>query len=138
MNIEDFKDIKIPEGDMLQLIFEHQKNLFWKYKDIEEKFIQRQIPNPPFNMDECLAQLHTKDLFWRITEELGEAANTLKLKPWKQTPMTTDQAHFFEELIDAFHFFIEMLYLVGLDAEALTKLYLQKNAVNNFRIRSKY
>lgn len=138
MNINDFKDITVPEGDLLRIIFQRQAQLLEKYRIQEEEFLGHPIPPQPFDLNGRPEQIHLKDMFWRITEELGEAANCLKLKPWKSTPMTTDEAHFLEEIVDAFHFFIEMLIFIGFDPETLTKLYLQKAAVNRFRQESNY
>lgn len=138
MNILDFPDIKIPEGDLLKLMFEKQAGLLEKYRDLEEKFLGHPIPPHPFDINGRAEQIHIKDMMWRITEELGEAANCLKLKPWKSTPMVTDEAHFLEEVVDAVHFFIEMLILIGFTPETLAKMYLQKEAVNRFRIASNY
>lgn len=137
MNIKDFQ-MEIPDGDRLEMIFKHQRELFDKYRALEEEFLGHAIPQIPFDLNQREAQVHLKDMFWRITEEVGEAANCLKLKPWKQTPMITDEAHFLEEMIDAFHFFVETLVFIGFTPETLAKMYLQKNAVNQFRIKSRY
>ena len=62
----------------------------------------------------------------------------LKNKPWKQTHMETDVEHYKEEIIDAFHFFVELCILSGIDEDDLFKIYLFKNEVNRFRQRSNY
>lgn len=82
--------------------------------------------------------MRLKDLAYRVVEELSEATNTLKNKPWKQDFVETDADHFYEELADAFHFFVEFAITAGLDAESLTKVYFAKSEVNKFRQRSGY
>lgn len=132
---------------MLEIIFAHQRKLMDRYHEIEENNVGHRVPfSPcehgpycgPLDLNDRAAQLRLKDFFWRITEEIGEAANTLKLKPWKSTPHTTDETHYREEIIDALHFFVEMLILSGFDAKTATKMYLQKNKVNQFRQASNY
>lgn len=145
MNVTDF-DSKLPEGDLLRALFNRQRELMRKYHEIEKTnigFIPFGMnPEDPhatgLDIQTGPAQQRLKDFFWRITEELGEAANTLKNKPWKTTHMITDEVHFREELIDALHFFIEMMILAGFNEESMVVCYLNKAEVNKFRQRSKY
>jgi len=137
VNVNDFEN-ETPEGDLLKVIFERQRMLMEKYHLIEESNLNTALPHAPLDLDDPKAQQRIKDFAWRITEELGEAMNCLKNKPWKVTHMVTDETHFLEELIDGVHFYVELLIMVGFDAESLTRMYLNKNDVNQFRIRSKY
>jgi hypothetical protein len=260
MNVEDFQ-IEIPEGDMLQIIFDHQRDLIDKYHPIEENLVSHSIPSAPFpgretvegqknllrkwdhqptttrvwkhagtlNVQDRASQLRFKDFAWRITEELteatlslgeenethyleelidalhfsvellimcgmfpltsevalqagqtgtpsgdsferafassdiwvrwvseyegheerktlayrvieklGEAMNRLKLKPWKVTAMLTDEMAFKQSLSEFFAALIDLLKASGFTAKTATQMYLNKNAVNQFRIGSKY
>lgn len=125
------------QGDRLEAIFRRQRKLMDKYEQIEREngFY---VPVGSANLNERKDQHYLKDLAWRITEELGEAMNCLKNKPWKQTHHETDEAHYREELIDGFHFYVELLILSGIDAEKLFMTYFQKSRVNQFRQRSGY
>jgi len=139
MNIEDVGGIEIREGeDKLDAIFARQKELMEKYHEIEKASGLLQTEEIPVDMDSPAGQARLKDFAWRVTEELGEAMNCLKQKPWKQTHMETDTIHYMEEIVDAFHFFIELCILSGLNADDLTIFYLKKSEVNKFRQRSKY
>lgn len=138
VNVRDFKDVPLPNGDFLKAIFEFQRELMKKYEEIERKSGLLQTDEVPVNLDSYAGQARLKDFAWRITEELGEAMNCLKMKPWKQTPQITDQDHYREELIDALHFFIELLILSGFTPEDVVGTYLQKANVNKFRQRSNY
>ena len=138
MNIKDFEDVQLPHGDKLELIFKRQKELAEKYHSIEEENAGRPLPTCPVNINSYRGQERLKDFAWRITEEIAEAMLCLKMRPWKITPQVTDKDHYYEEIIDAFHFFIELLIMSGLDAEKVTKLYLAKNEVNLWRQKSKY
>jgi len=140
MNIHDVDgpENKTIHGDMLKLIFQRQKELMEKYHPIEKSNGLLITEDCPVDLDDKKGQQRIKDFAWRVTEELGEAMNCLKNKPWKQTHMETDKEHFNEEIADAFHFFIELCILIGWDAEDLFNYYFRKSEVNKFRQRSNY
>lgn len=139
MNILDFPDVPLPDGDWLTAIFKGQQGLINRYHDIEKENGAVVVdPEDYGDIDLRHVQIRIKDLMQRTIEEMMEAANTLKNKPWKNTPMTTDKMHYYEELADALHFFIELCITSGLTAETLTKMYLQKHKVNEFRQESNY
>lgn len=137
MNVTDVKEQSDRPTCLLTAIFEKQKSLHEKYVDIETK---KGIltSHGPVDLNTCHGQQIIKDFMWRVTEEIGEAANCLKNKPWKSTEMLTDEAHYKEELMDALHFFIELLILSGFTAESAYDLYFKKNKVNQFRQGSNY
>lgn len=138
MNIKDVENIEKTSGDMLEEIFAGQKKLMEKYHIIEKEIGLLQTEDVPVDLQSHLGQARLKDFAWRITEEIGEAMSCLKNKPWKKTQMETDVTHYYEELADAFHFFVELCLLSGISAKDLHELYFKKHAVNSFRIRSKY
>ena len=124
---------------MLSIIFERQKELMAKYHDIEQANGAIVVdPALHGNLDNRYIQMRIKDMKQRCIEELMEAANTLKNKPWKQDTVLTDTDHFYEEIADAFHFFVELCITAGLDAGDLFKMYFLKSEVNKFRQRSGY
>ena len=137
MNIEDIKEVPIPK-DKLEAIFARQEELMRKYNKIEAKNDLLQTDKIPVDIHSHTGQARLKDFAWRITEEFGEAMNCLKNKPWKVTQMETDVVHYLEEIVDAFHFFIELCILSGLNAEDLFRFYFKKSEVNKFRQRSDY
>lgn len=138
MNVNDFNNVAPDNEDLLKLIFRRQAELEVKYDPIERINLGYDFPQGIFDLDDPKAQQRIKDFCWRITEEIGEAANCLKNKPWKTSHMPTDQIHFREEMVDAFHFFIALLIHCGFTPESLVAMYMDKNDVNHFRIRSKY
>lgn len=138
MNINDII-AELPEvPDKLEALFEYQLKLMEKYFDIEERNRLLQTRDVPVNLDDPAGQARLKDIAWRITEELGEAMNCLKNKPWKQTPVPTDIDHYYEELADFLHFTVELFITSGLDAKKLFALYFLKMNVNEFRQISGY
>lgn len=139
MNVLDFPDEELPEGDLLKAIFDRQRELMKEYHHIEQSRGALVVDETEYGeVDYRFLQWRIKDLAYRTVEELSEATNTLKNKPWKQTEIATDRTHFYEELADAFHFFVELLITAGLDHEDLALMYLKKSEVNKFRQRSKY
>jgi hypothetical protein len=139
MNVTDFEDVEIPDGDLLQTIFDGQVELIAKYHDIEQVRGALVVEPAQFGeIDHRFVQWRIKDLAFRCIEELTEATNTLKNKPWKQSEIPTDKVHFYEELADALHFYIELCITAGMTAEDLARIYHRKHAVNKFRQRSNY
>ena len=137
MNIKDVK-LKRKYGDKLDLIFERQMELIKKYYDIEKKNGAIVPDKIPVDLNSRIGQYRIKDLSERIVEELMEAMNCLKLKPWKQTDIETDKEHYFEEISDAIHFLIELCITSGMTSQTFFETYFKKSEVNKFRIRSNY
>lgn len=125
--------------DQLRSIFAGQRMLMERYYEIEQRNGAVVVsPSDEGELDDREVQIRIKDLAYRVVEELSEATNCLKNKPWKDTFVETDKAHFIEELADAFHFFVELAVTAGLDADALFAIYFRKHAVNRFRQESRY
>lgn len=140
MNIKDV-EVKLADPfpqDRLGLIFRRQMELMEKYHPIEKRNGLLVCEDVPVDLHSHKGQHRLKDFAWRITEELGEAMNCLKNKPWKVTPMDTDIQHYKEEIADAFHFFVELCILSGIGSDELFTLYFRKSEVNKFRQRSNY
>lgn len=138
MNVNDFQNKAPEDQDLLKMIFERQATLMEKYHLVESKNLGYECPEGQLDLHDGKHQQRLKDFAWRITEELGEAMNCLKQKPWKNTHMMTDEVHYREELVDAVHFMVELLIHSGFTAESLAAMYMNKNDVNLFRIRSNY
>ena len=92
-------------GDKLVAIFERQHELMVKYHDIELRSGLMQTEDCPVNLDDKRGQARLKDFAWRITEEVGEALDSLH---------SGDKDHYYEELIDGLHFLTEMSWLTGI------------------------
>jgi hypothetical protein len=139
MNVLDFPDTALPEGDLLKAIFAKQSDLMAEYHGIEKQRGAIVVEDSQMGeIDHRFVQWRIKDLSQRTIEELMEAMNCLKNKPWKQSEVLTDRTHFYEEIADALHFFIELCITSGMDAEDLAMMYLKKAQVNEFRQRSNY
>ena len=138
MNVNDVEKIDTPTDDMLKLIFAQQRKHMLEYDKIEAKNGCLQTDKVPVDIDSYVGQARLKDFIYRTIEELCEAGGCLKLRPWKQTPYVTDRVHFYEEIADAMHFFVEFMILAGLGPDDIFDLYFKKSKVNEFRRDSKY
>lgn len=135
---QDIKEILKSAGtpDMLQAIFQYQKNVKDRFRKVERS---QGIDAPDVvNIDSVQGQEHLRIMGMRIIQELCEAIECLRNKPWKTSHVVTDEDHMKEELADALHFFIELCIDVGMTAEDLFSYYAKKNKVNHWRIDTKY
>jgi hypothetical protein len=130
-------DIPLPMG-MLEMMFERQKELMHKYHDIAKDNGTLMDGSIPVDINSHKGQAQLKATNSYCVEELFEAMNCLKNKAWKQCMMETDIDHYQEELVDALHFFIELLIQSGFTPEKLFDIYFKKSEVNKFRQRSNY
>ena len=131
MNINDIETEAPEHGDMLENIFARQQELEDQYESIEAA---NGFPRPTSrDIDDPRLQWYLKDAAYRAIEELSEATNCLKNKPWKVTPVLTDRQHYLEELADFLHFTVRYFIYSGLTAEDVYKLYFKKSEVNKFR-----
>jgi len=148
VNVNDFSELDLENvvndysngsGDYLEAMFTRQGELMAKYEEIEKKNGANVVE--PFQFGELdlrNVQARLKECAYRVVEELSEATNCLKNKPWKQDAVATDEVHYKEELADTFHFFLELLIVSGFDAKEFASYYFRKAEVNKFRQNSGY
>jgi hypothetical protein len=121
MNIDDFQSKG--EVNCVEAMFQKQKQLMTKYDVIEHENGAHVLAGPPYSLDDRIVQYRLKDLFWRVTEELAEAMESVEqghdwllLGQWKtlweKTPWIR---HYFEELADALHFLVEASIISGIE-----------------------
>lgn len=108
MNINDVKDsdLGITGEDKLDQIFRRQLELMQKYHGIEKANGLSITDDVPVNLHDAKGQYRLKDFAWRITEELGEAFEALRVHP-------DILEHYEEEIADALHFLVEFTILSG-------------------------
>src|SRR5690606_9858686 len=119
--------------DKLEAIFQKQRELLDKFHEIEASHGLLPDPDIPVNLETHQGQAVIKSRAWNVTEELAEAMNELKNRPWKQKTYPVDLAKYYEEIVDALHFFIELCILSGLDAQQLYDMYMDKANINKHR-----
>lgn len=114
MNIRDVDRIPTVKGDKLEMIWERQRALHEKYKEIEVRngCGYYMVFSRGFHIDDARSQYYIKDMVWRVTEELAEASEAF---------LAGDYEHGQEEVADAFHFLVEMCIIIGLVPEGICK-----------------
>lgn len=140
MNVNDItlENSFKPGQDTWGLILERQHELAMKYTPIEKANGLLETEDFPVVLDDRKGQARLKNFAWRIQEELYEATEALVLHK-------EDQTHFLEEMIDAVHFYAELVLLCGyqnelkdqmaaqiLACEALTNDHLHSNEVAGY------
>jgi NTP pyrophosphatase (non-canonical NTP hydrolase) len=75
---------------------------------------------------------HLLNTLFSLIEEAVEIKNTLGLKPWKNKK-TVDKEKLLEEVADLTHFYLQLLYLLGIKFEDLYKEYMKKVMKNILR-----
>ena len=80
----------------------------------------------------------TEELFWRAQYTLGMAMFELKCKPWKQTPVATNEGAFRGKLLVAFDAFIAIWASLGATPADVDRHYFRKHRLNQARIAEKY
>jgi len=73
-----------------------------------------------------------------VCYNLGIACNLLKNKPWKNTHVLTDQNRFKQHLLLGYYDLISCIMNHNLNLDQIFMIYMKKNMVNQFRIRSNY
>lgn len=115
MNVDHVKDASIPtptpDHGKLDLVFERQRELMEKYELIESRNGLLQTSDIPVDVHDKHGQARLKDMAWRVTEELTEAAEALL--EHQEVPN-----HFLEEVSDAFHFLVEFTILAGMSSKS--------------------
>lgn len=108
---------------------------------LEAMFSLVQEQNFIFNkasIDTIIGQEEWRKILYFLVEELFEAANCLKIRPWTQSEYAIDYNHLYDELADSIWFFVCLLIKSGLDPEKTFDIFLRKYLVNEFRRKSGY
>lgn len=99
MNIENFKPL---EGLTFKDVFDKQVALEFMYEPQAKEVFDN------FDIDCYTDQEEFKKYCWRITEELCEALEALD---------KDEENHVYEELLDGFNFFVELICMCGYTTE---------------------
>ena len=78
-----------------------------------------------------------RELILAIIVEAVETLNEINWKPWKKQQKIVDEVHLKEEVVDVFHFVIELAIVVGMDHKELFYQYKQKMQENIRRQKCK-
>ncbi len=73
-----------------------------------------------------------------LIDEAMESLREVPWKPWKNTNRTIDLEAYRMELIDIFHFLVNLFIFAGMDTQMVLEYYLRKNKINLERQKSGY
>lgn len=104
--------LKIQQIDKLDKLFMQQVKL------------QKQLKNKPY-----ANQQYINIMILAAIDELMEALRETPWKPWKKQQRFNEQA-FQEEIIDLWHFIINLSLAAGLNADTIYFKFLNKNKIN--------
>lgn len=92
---------------------------------------------PLEEMPEEEKPIFIKDMVISLEDELHELLREVGWKPWASSRHVNRDAAV-GELVDAFHFFMNLCLVLGVDEQELFTGYLQKNKINQSRQASGY
>ena len=68
-----------------------------------------------------------------MTQEISELVDSTNWKWWRTKVDLFDEQNLRVELVDILHFWVSACQVMGLDAEDVHRMYMQKNAINRKR-----
>lgn len=86
----------------------------------------------PFDLDPEAKMDYLRTQFLALEDELHEAMAETGWKPWATSNHINREA-FKSELVDAWHFFMNLMLAVGMTADELFHGYVEKSALNRTR-----
>jgi hypothetical protein len=107
---QEFTEKHVPK--MFDYIFQRQRELMIKYREIESKNGFHYPESLVVNIDDRFDQTLLKNMSWRTIEEVGESLESY-FNP------TDDKLHAKEELADGLHFITELVILSGYNEKNL-------------------
>ena len=73
-----------------------------------------------------------------MTQEISELVDSTNWKWWRTKVDLFDEQNLKVELVDILHFWVSACQVMGLEAEDVHRMYMQKNAINRKRQDSGY
>lgn len=100
----------------------------------------RKFPEFPVDLTTKDGQRTVKQYSYECADELHEARQLLKnSKPHRATEISEiDMDEYKSELVDALHYFFEIVILSGISADELYEAYMKKGEKNTNRIKNGY
>ena len=119
--------------DKLVKMFEQQEQFM---KLLQEK---RGFPDFPVDLTSKVGQKFLKTISYECADELHEARQHLKNKDHRATLINDiDRDAYVEELVDALHYFFEIVIASGISVDELYEAYIKKGQINVQRINGDY
>jgi len=127
------------EQDLLVNMFMQQA----RHRVAYDEIYRRRGLNPPSqgqwgNIQNPDVQAAIREALAYAVEEAYEAVGLLKNKPWKETFRETDPDEFYNELADAWHFWLEVMIYAGMTPDLIAKHYFKMAEKNEQRREEGY
>ena len=105
--------------------------------DMQKKLQIEGIGTDPTELEGEERTVFIRNMVLALLDEVHEVLGEVGWKPWaKSRHVNEERAK--EELVDAWHFFMNLMLAVGLTADELYEGYIEKNRVNLERWQSGY
>lgn len=135
----DQLDPRLGLADLLATMFAQQRQHMDAYADIARDNGFTPVDESEYGQIEYpTVQAALREYAGYTVEEMYEAINHLKNKPWKQTKRPVNREEFIEEIADAWHFFIEFHILAGISPHEIFQAYFGKTFKNIQRQQNGY
>lgn len=110
------------------------EDLFERQKELQKYFGNNDLEN--FTEEE--KQQYTKDNILGLLDETHEVLRETNWKHWRKTKKPINEENLKEEIVDVFHFFINLCIVWGFSAEEIYEAYLKKDEEIYKRIDGDY
>lgn len=119
--------------DRLTQMYEQQERFMHLLQE------RRGFPDFPVDLSSKSGQKLLKNISYECADELHEARQHLKQKDHRISDVGgVDRAEYVEELVDALHYFFEIVIASGVSVEELHEAYMKKGETNTERINGDY
>ncbi|MBD3236968.1 MAG: dUTPase [Candidatus Eisenbacteria bacterium] len=119
--------------DKLEKIFELQRELNRFTFEKNELVGFDEIPR-----ERGLQNLWLRNYALAMTQEIAELVDSTNWKWWRTKVDLFDEQNLKVELVDILHFWVSACQVMGLSAEDVFRMYMQKNQINAKRQESGY
>lgn len=128
------------EAEKVMRTYDRLVQMFSQQQQFMELLKERRgFPDFPVDLSSKAGQKLLKNISYECADELHEARQHLKQKDHRISDMGgVDRAEYVEELVDALHYFFEIVIASGISVDELYEAYMKKGAVNEQRIRGDY
>lgn len=114
---------------MLENIFNLQKNF--------QHILNNHIPT---TIQEIVAISNVQEITYQILSLIDEATEALRCIPWKpwKKQQNFQLENFKMELMDIFHFLVNLMLFAGMSADTVYEYFKEKNQINILRHKNGY
>ncbi|MDR4492397.1 MAG: dUTPase [Candidatus Nitrosocosmicus sp.] len=131
---------KKPSDDKLDLLFQKQKALISQELDSSNRDNNKKVENKMKRLYQVKEPFQGYRIFMLSSALLHETVELQRETDWKwwKSDKGVDHQKIVEEIIDLWHFLIQLSIEAGIDPDLLVTKYMQKNRENTKRQESGY